>query len=819
MKAMRRLFGHYTAYHEHGPLMLRYLSLLGFVGWPLFYLLRFTKNAPVYDDLAIRVLDAVICIVLFVRDRWPERLKRYAYPYSYFVLIVTLPFTLVFLSLKNGGGAAGVANTLFGAFLVILLADWRNMIVILVSGIALAVGVYVGFDPQPRWPAEYVERLPLLVLTVVGGSLFKFALERATAEKVRAAYAALAGSIAHEMRNPLGQLRHSLEGMRHSLDAGETHGAYQHLEQGETAVNRGLQVISMTLDEVNAKPLDPAGFELISAAAACRKAVQEYGYDDVEERMRVRVDVVQDFTFRGDETAFLFVVFNLMKNSLYYAAGRDGLRVVITVDTDRVVVRDNGPGIAPEALPRLFEPFRSSGKTGGTGLGLSYCRRVMNAFGGSVSCTSLLGHFTEFSLGFPPVEPEALRAWEQGVLQIARAQLAGKRLLIVEDDAAQRSTTRHKLRPLALEIDEAADGQRALELLWRNDYDLVLMDLKMPVLDGYEVARRVREGRVPRNLEVAIIAYSSEPAQFAAGKAQEAGMDAFLAKPSGQIPLLQALLAALRHSQRARDKSTLLAGRRILLADDSAFNRKAVAAYLRSAGAAVAEAEHGEAVLDELRSRGRCDAVLMDIQMPAMGGLEAVQRIRESGEPWADVPVIALSAHSDPAILKTAETAGMNGFLVKPVDAGLLYETLGPLLAPAAGQAPRHPPLVAAARPETGGLLNIARLESYRRLGMLDELMEDYLPEIGKLVQRLEQAVLRNDLEASVAAMHSLLGMSGEAGGQALHQLVHELYVPMLEEHRWPEMQNWLQRVKQLVDLTGAALRDYAAAERPAGVN
>jgi signal transduction histidine kinase len=372
MNPVKRLFAHYTAYHAHGPLFLRYVSLIGFIGFPAFYLLRFTKANMPYDDLPFRLVNAALCVILFLRDRWPERLRPYYFAYSYAVLIIAFPVTLVFTSLKHGGGTIAVGNTLLAVFLVVFLADWRNMLVILLAGIAGAVGLYVLTDPAPSMPVDYLERFPILLVTVVGSSLFKFALESAIAERVRHAYASLAGSIAHEMRNPLGQIRHSLESLRQSLPAptlkaqaqvlgpGDVDSLYRHLAQGEIAVERGLQVISMTLDEVNAKPLNPGGFAYLSASDACHKAVLEYGYDSQEQRSRVHVENVKDFLFRGEETAFLFVLFNLIKNALYYVPAYPQARVTVTVDAGTVKVRDTGPGISPDLQRRLFEPFRTS---------------------------------------------------------------------------------------------------------------------------------------------------------------------------------------------------------------------------------------------------------------------------------------------------------------------------------------------------------------------------------------------------------------------------------------------------------------------------
>jgi two-component system CAI-1 autoinducer sensor kinase/phosphatase CqsS len=583
-------------------------------------------------------------------------------------------------------------------------------------------------------------------------------------------------------------------------------------------VSRGLQVIAMTLDEVSAKPLDIGSFSHLSAADASRKAVQEYGYANDEERQRVAVEVVEDFGFRGDETAYLFVLFNLIKNALYYLPLREDGRVTISIQRQMVRVRDNGPGIAPDALPRLFEPFRSVGKAGGTGLGLAYCQRVMRAFGGDISCQSVHGEYTQFTMRFPPVSQDEAEAHRLAVLTRAREAFSGKRLLVVDDDAALRLTTRRKLQPLDAIIDEAADGERALEMLARQRYDLIVLDLNMPVLDGYAVAEKIRAGVAPANRDVCIVAYTSEPAHLASVKTQKAGMDGFASKPCAQLPLVQALRHAFEHPvPRARPGDAVLAGRRVLLADDNPYNRKAMAAYLHQAGVEVVEAAHGKAVLELLHPRSHWDAILLDINMPGMTGLETAQAIRDSSMECRNVPIIALTAHSDPATVAAAEAAGMNAFLTKPVDAFVLYEKLRQLAGSGVSPAATGPlAATPGGLPVNGGaeLLDLKRLESYRRIGMLEELLSDYFPEAARLVDKLEAAANRKDLEEALETLHSLLGMSGEAGASALHQLVRRIYVPMVEERCWPGPGGWVEQIRALAIQTEQALTAYGVAQR-----
>lgn len=825
------LYRQYEDYHAYGPPRLKVMGIVGALGYTAFYFLRFTRPNPnLYEDLPYRVLAVLLFALMALRDWWPERIKPYYIRYSYFVLLYCLPCFTVLIALQRGGGVASISNAFIILCFLVLLTDWRNTVVMLLLGTAMAAGIYALTTAQPRIPMDLVAQLPAFLMVVIGGNLFKSNTDKIDAERKLRATQALAGSIAHEMRHPLAQLKHSLESMQEvlpapgsrdstQLEGPQMHALYQHLARGEQAVQRGLQVISMTLDEVSARPIDASSFRYLSAAEVVQQAVQEYSYDSDDARDRVLVEIKADFTFKGDETAYLFVLFNLIKNALYYAAAYPKTRVTITVDQQQVRVRDNGPGVAPDVLAGLFEPFRSVGKSGGTGLGLAYCQRVMRAFGGEIRCASVLGEFTEFAMTFPTVSAEEREQHRLAAVAQARTVLAGKRLLIVEDDPVQRVATRQKLGPLAVttELDEAADGQLALAQLERRKYDIVLLDLHMPGLDGYAVAEKIRREH-GINQDVRIVAYTSEPGHLARARALKCGMDGFVSKPCAQLPLLAALQHAVQQGSSKRGADGRLAGRRILVADDSAFNRKAIGAYLRNAAAIVIEVEHGAAVLEQLRSQDGFDAVIVDLHMPGMDGLETARAIRSSPERWSRIPVIALTARSDEPAVAAATAAGMNGFLVKPVEAPLLYETLTRLvtIGGRVGLAEAAKAAAPMAAPPDG-LLNIQRLESYRRLGMLDELLDDYVPEMARLVGTLEQAVDDSDVQGSIAALHSLLGMSGEAGAQALYQQVRKLYVPLLEEGDWPTGSTWLPQLKELASRTEEALKAYCSQQARSG--
>lgn len=821
-----RLFAYYKAYHQPSPLLLRYMIIFGIVGLLVMYLLRFLRSTPAYDDLALRLFDIGILAVLGLRSHWPRWAKPYYLQFSYFVLTVTLPMTFVFTSLMNGGGPGAVGNTFMAVFMLLLVTDWRNLIVMLLAGFGAAAGLYVLISPEPRLPMDYVMRLPLLVVSIIGGSVFKFALEQGAAERVRQAYASLAGSIAHEMRNPLAQVRHSLEHIRQSLplpsaraneqiiDAHSVEQLYRHLSQGETAVRRGLQVIAMTLDEVNAKALDSERLSYTSAEELCAKAVSEFGYEDAVQRTSVSIVVRRDFVFRADETAFLFVLFNLLKNALHYLPAYPGMRVRLEIDEGRICVSDTGPGIPADALNDLFKPFNTSGKSTGTGLGLAYCRRAIEAIGGQITCVSSpVG--TSFVMEIPTVGREELDASRERVFAEARRQFANKRVLVVDDDAGIRASTRQLMLSLTCSVREAADGIEALQALRESKFDMVVLDLNMPRMDGYEIAESVRGFLAPLNKGTCLLAHTSEPEHVARVKTTKAGFDGFVAKPCDPMAFVQALQLAVAKRESAPEAMAVsFKGRTLLVADDNAYNRMSVAGTLRHLGATVIEVGDGEAVLARLAEVSNIDAVLLDLQMPRMGGMEAARAIRSGAAGERRIPIIALTGYAGPQVIAEGGAAGISDFLTKPVDPAALHSALAQALGL---KSPVGAPIVHAP-PQEQKFLDEARLVNYLRLGMLAELVDDFVPRSGVLMDEVRRAAEVRDLQAVMDAMHSLVGMSGEAGARSLHRYTREIYVAMRETGQWPSNDTWIAHLDELTESSNRALRAWLSAQGESAV-
>lgn len=546
----RDLARSYRFHHESNPTLLHWLGFIGFVALSAFYVVRLSGRLPPrWNDVGFRVPGILFCLLLILGRWWPARLERFYLPYSWFTAFYCLAFFLPLTLLENGGAPNTVANMMLGTVLVMLLTDWRNTLVMVIAGYAAAAGWFLATHPPGEFPGEFFYWwVPLCMVLVAGGSVSKYVERRAELQRLRRLYSGLAGSIAHEVRNPMAQVQHALEHVQQMLpnpgDAESTLMTRQQLSalarevtQGGHAVRRGLQAVTLTLQQVSGKALDTSRFTRLSAALCVRKAVDEYAFEDTRQRAHVSVRVVDDFAFHGDETACVLVLFNLLKNALYYLPLHPQAHITITVDSapaHRIAVRDSGPGIPADRVADLFEEFHSFNKAEGTGLGLAFCRRVMHAFGGDIACRSELGLFTEFTLTFPPVRESAETAPESLAGEsssVPAGGFRGRTVLVVDDSAFNRKIVKARLRELGLRVLEAAHGEEALRLIDEGARpEAILMDMQMPGISGLETTRALRSRPAPANA-IPVLALSANDLPSWREGAREVGMNGYLTKP------------------------------------------------------------------------------------------------------------------------------------------------------------------------------------------------------------------------------------------------------------------------------------------------
>ncbi|WP_238322186.1 hybrid sensor histidine kinase/response regulator [Vibrio mexicanus] len=372
---------------------------------------------------------------------------------------------------------------------------------------------------------------------------------------------ALANSIAHEMRNPLAQVQLQLEHLAELVrNKSDTSLMQEYLEAGDLAVLRGRQLIDIILREVNDSSLEQEAASPSSIRVAIEQALNRYGFESNSIRDRVKLNDGEDFVANINDTLFNFVIFNLLRNAIYYFDSYPESQIEISTLTDthenQVIFRDTGPGIDSRYVQRVFDDFYSHQKSGGSGLGLGYCRRVMESFGGRIECRSELGQYTEFIMHFPvqSVRLDEVKQSSNGpIFKASNNQkssvrypnkpsktLAGKTVLVVDDKEIQRALVTLYLSQLGMHTIQANDGESAVSICKSNPIDLILMDIQMPRMNGFEATALIK--KITPTTPIIALSGESSPADI---EKMAMLMDGRLEKPTTKNALAELMKVKL----------------------------------------------------------------------------------------------------------------------------------------------------------------------------------------------------------------------------------------------------------------------------------
>ncbi len=553
----------------------------------------------------------------------------------------------------------------------------------------------------------------------------------------------------------------------------------------------------------------------------------------------------------GDSMRLLQVLVNLCSNAVKFT--EHGEIVVVTVqnvasDAGSVVlhfaVKDTGIGLTSDQIAALFRPFSqvdasSTRERGGTGLGLAICRKLVAMMGGEIGVDSQPGagsdfHFTaRFGVGSPA--------------QAARLPLPSAyrelRVLVVDDSANSREILDDLLALLGYAPVVEASGAAGLAELRRatgvgRPYQLVLLDWRMPGMDGFDVVRALRDDPLP-GAALAILLVTAYGDEDIVREAAKQGLAGCLAKPVSASTLLDAINGACgpqrggvvrrdaggrrRHAEPRRRRSAAptaapaaLRGRRVLLVEDNELNRIVATELLCDvAGMDVTLAGNGQEALARLRD-ARFDLVLMDIQMPGMDGLQATRLIRAE-KSLAKLPVIAMTAHAFARDREQSKAAGMNDHVSKPFEPAQLFETMLRWLTPAPSSLASPAASEAVAPAEAGPAVD-TELGLRRCLGkpeLYQKIVGRYLKQRAASGNEIRSALEAGELEAGTRTAHTLVSTASMIGAPALAVLARELHdaIDLGAPERWPAL---LARIDALQSDIDAALADYMASHERA---
>ncbi|MBL3590656.1 MAG: response regulator [gamma proteobacterium endosymbiont of Lamellibrachia anaximandri] len=595
-------------------------------------------------------------------------------------------------------------------------------------------------------------------------------------------------TMSHEIRTPM----NGVLGMLHLLEKTALNESQKRYVN--TAAKSSELLLSVINDILDFSKLDAKKLELESiefnpillvqeTATLLAKGAQQKGLELISS-IAPEVPCLTE----GDPMRLRQILTNLTSNAIKFTETGHVILYASYIDEQlQLGVVDTGIGLTDQQQQKIFGAFNQADgshtrKYGGTGLGLAISQRLVEAMDGSLEVASVPGIGSDFYFDLP-----LKRISEESCRLTLPESLSSKRILIADDYAGAQAVIERMLKNWNVaQTGLASDGDDCLAKLQaaaadNQPYDIILLDMDMPGMVGAELVQTLRGDAGSDELIIIGLRTLDHIEQVP-------GLDASINKPISQPDLLNTLLDLLGESVLARDAANSqepqnwwFGGRKLLLVEDNPVNQEVASELLASAGFAVDIRENGEDAIKAVQINSY-DAVFMDIQMPIMDGLTAARKIRQLGDDYAGLPILAMTAHALTGDKEKSLEAGMNGHITKPINPHAMFSELAEWVAQS--EKPEHTdqeeeqaesePL-----PELPGIDTADALDriggnqsAYRRI------LGNYRDRNLDVVERITANIRNDELTESAHLAHSLKGSSGNIGAKQVHQ-----YAASVEQH------------------------------------
>ncbi|WP_158498882.1 transporter substrate-binding domain-containing protein [Magnetospira sp. QH-2] len=720
--------------------------------------------------------------------------------------------------------------------------DWPELVPILNKALAsitpeeeaairnkwVSVDYTTGLDMTLVWQIVGAGSVIVLIIIIWNRRLRREVVARRRAEEAAEAATQaksdFLASMSHEIRTPM----NAVLGMTHlALKTSLSRKQREYLEKIHSSGESLLMLINDLLDfskiEAGKLSMEDIDFQLDSVMENVSNVL---GQKAREQGLQLTLSTPKDVppVLKGDPLRLGQVLINLVSNAVKFTEQGE---VAVSCHVEELLnrrvkleftVRDTGIGMSPEYQAKLFTAFTQADtsitrKYGGTGLGLTISRRLVEMMDGDIWVKSELGEGTTFTF----VAWFNYQESSDGLFQSYQLDpdMRGMKVLVVDDSETARIVFRETLEDMGFAVSAAASGEEALDMLREADggdpFKLVVMDWYMPGgIDGVQATRTIKQEGGLTHIPAVIMATASDVEEVQ-DKAEDAGIDGFMLKPVNQSLLFDTLIQAMGpgkgHGARSggasrfeRDARRVLARRHFVLVEDNVINQQVAVGLLENVGASVEVIDNGlkalEAFLNPLDPI-RCDAVLMDLQMPEMDGFEATRQIRAT-ETFVDLPIIAMTANAMAGDRERCIEAGMNDYVAKPINPDTLYEVLTKWVGPRdpddqpsftplpdhekSGADAEQAPVLPAELPGIDMEQALASVAGKEKL--LHKLLLTFYRDHRDDAKTLRAALDAGDLARAQGIAHTLKGLSGTLGAMALFEAAKALDAVLKEDRR-----------------------------------
>jgi PAS domain S-box-containing protein len=657
--------------------------------------------------------------------------------------------------------------------------------------------------------------------------------EKSKAEEATRAKSDFLANMSHEIRTPM----NAVIGMAHLASKTEmTPKQQDYLNKIQSSANSLLGIINDILDfskiEAGKLDMETVEFDLLETMDNVANVITVKAQERENLEVLFYLDPEVPNFLVGDSLRLNQILVNLGNNAVKFTEqGEIVLSVRVNERSDDKVtlqfsVRDTGIGMTAEQQGKLFQAFSQADtsttrKYGGTGLGLTISKRLVNLMGGEIWIESEPGQGTTFNFtsDFGLGKETVKRHFEPS------SDLRGLKVLVVDDNATSREILQDILESFTFEVYLSASGKEALEEIEGADrhkpFELVIMDWKMPGMDGIEASRRIKNHQKLSKIPaiVLVTAYGREEIMR---QADEIGLDGFLLKPVNSSVLFDAIMQALgkeiqdvaragRKKEQSNAELNAISGARVLLVEDNEINQQVAKEILQGAGLIVTVANNGQEGVDAA-TKNEYDVILMDIQMPVMDGYTATRKIRElqlkaqssklkaakssdisasNLQPLtSDTPIIAMTAHAMAGDEQKSLDAGMNGHVTKPINPDQLFAALQKWIRPGGKQIEGQLPPSSTQKPEPDQTepheevlpeslpgfdlaTGLKRLMGNKKL--YRKLLVDFGTKYTETANDIRKAIDANDFEQAHSLVHNLKGLAGNLEAKELQAATVEM--------------------------------------------